>query len=96
MSSITESAGDSVLMTEFGNLVMAHRAAFRQERCFRRMVALTVAMVFCFGRHTITQMLLTLGLVDTDWSAMYRLFSRERFEVSVLNRCLFRDGTACG
>jgi hypothetical protein len=46
-------------------------------------------MVFCFGRHTITQMLLTLGLVDTDWSAMYRLFSRKRFEVSVLNRCLF-------
>ena len=91
MSSITESAGDSVLMAEFRNLVMAHRAAFGQERCFRRMVALTVAMVFCFGRHTITQMLLALGLVDTDWSAMYRLFSRERFEVSVLNRCLFRE-----
>jgi hypothetical protein len=78
-------------MGEFQKLVMAHRPAFRQERCFKRMVALTLAMVFCFGRRTITQMLMTLGLVDTDWSAMYRLFSRERFDVSVLNRCLFRE-----
>ena len=91
MRSITESASNSMLMAEFHQLMMAHRAAFRQERCFRRMVALTLAMVFCFGRHTITQLLLTLGLVDTDHSAMYRLLSRKRFDTMTLWRCLFRE-----
>lgn len=91
MSSITESTPNSMLMAEFHELIMAHRVAFRQERCFRRMVALTLAMVFCFGRHTITQLLLTLGLVDTDHSAMYRLLSRKRFDAMMLWRCLFRE-----
>jgi len=94
MSSITEGSSGSLLMKEFLELVMAHRPAFRQERCFRRMVTLTLAMVFCFGRHTVTQLLLTLGLVDTDWSAMYRLFSRARFDMLILARCLFRETVA--
>lgn len=91
MSSIAETSAKAVLMEEFQKLVMAHRSAFRQERCFWRMAALTLAMVFCFGRHTITQLLLTLGLVDTDHSAMYRLLSRERFDVLKLAHCLFRE-----
>lgn len=91
MASIAESKPETKLMDEFQKLIAAHRPAFRQERCFRRLVVLTMAMVFCFGRRTITQMLMTLGLVDTDWSAMYRLFSQERFDESVLNRCLFRE-----
>lgn len=94
MASIAESGAESKLMDEFQKLVEAHRPAFRQERCFRRMVALTLAMVFCFGRRTITQLLLTLGLTDTDWSAMYRLFSRARFDESKLAGCLFEETLA--
>jgi len=91
MASIAESKAETKLMDEFQKLLVAHRVAFGQERCFRRFVALTMAMVFCFGRRTITQMLLTLGLTDTDHSAMYRLFSRKRFKEEVLWRCLFAE-----
>jgi len=34
----------------------------------------------CLGRHTITGMLTTCGRQFEDWSADYRLFSRERFD----------------
>jgi len=71
--------------------MQAHRPAFGQERCFRRMTALAVAMVVCCGRRTVTQLLLTLGLTDTDWSAMYRLFSRARFDEAKLASCLFGE-----
>lgn len=91
MSSIPETTKDSALLEEFQKLVDAHRVAFRQERCYWRMVGLALAMVFCFGRHQVTQLLLTLGLTETDWSAMYRLFSHKRFDVMEMARCLLRE-----
>ena len=91
MTSIAEERADRRLLAEFQRLVMAHRSAFRQERCFWRMAGLALAMVFSFGRHTVTQLLVTLGLVETDWSAMYRLFSRPRFDEEELARCLLRE-----
>ena len=94
MASIAETTSKSTLMEELQKIMMAHRSAFRQERCFWRMVGLTLGMVFCFGRHTVTQLLLTLGLTDTDWSAMYRLFSRERFDELKVARCLLGETLA--
>lgn len=91
MESIAETTGRAKLMDELQKLVEAHRPAIRQERCFWRMAGLTLAMVFCFGRHQVTQLLLTLGLTDTDWSAMYRLFSRERYKEEEMARCLLRE-----
>ena len=49
MSSIAETTKDSALLEEFQKLVDAHRIAFRQERCYWRMVGLTLAMVFCLA-----------------------------------------------
>lgn len=60
-------------------LLEAHRPVFKQERVHRRAVALVLAEIFAFGRHTITQLLLALGVVAEDWSAWYRLFSCGRF-----------------
>ncbi|NLG99478.1 MAG: hypothetical protein GX491_19150 [Chloroflexi bacterium] len=42
-----------------------------------------------FGRHTVTQDLLTLGLREADWNGFYRLFSRARFDEEILAHCLF-------
>ncbi len=91
MTSIAETRKSAKLLEELQQLVEAHRPAFRQERCFWRIVGLTLAMVFCFGRHQVTQLLLALGLTDTDWSAMYRLFSRRRYDEAKLARCLLRE-----
>jgi hypothetical protein len=55
-------------------------SAFNQKRVFNRILALVMAELFAFGRHTITQLLLTLGLTEEDWSGWYRLFSYKRFD----------------
>jgi hypothetical protein len=91
MNSIAEVGGNKGLVENLEALVWAHRAAFRQERTYWRAVGLLLAEVFSFGRHTVTQLMLTLGLTDADWSASYRMFSRERFDVEVLARCLLRE-----
>ena len=79
------------LMHELQQLVQAHRSAFKQERPFWRAVGLVLGEVFNFGRHTVTQDLLTLGLNEGDWSGWYRLFSRERFDEEQLNNCLLEE-----
>lgn len=69
-----------VLLTELMILLNKCKGIYRQERVFNRALALVMAELFAFGRHTITQLLLTLGLVEEDWSGWYRLFSEKRFD----------------
>jgi hypothetical protein len=76
----TKDGQDSTLVGALLALVKAHRSAFRQERVYRRVVAMVLAELFVFARHTVTQSLWALGMTGGDWSAWYRLFSRPRFE----------------
>ena len=69
----------SPLLVKLFELLNAHRPAFSQERVFLRALGLFFSEIFAFGRHTITQALLALGLTDADWTAWYRLFSHGRF-----------------
>ena len=72
-------------------LFEAHRSVFRQERTYLRAMALLLAELFTFARHTVTQGLLALGLVNADWSAWYRLFSGKRFAEESLSACFFEQ-----
>jgi hypothetical protein len=72
-------------------VLTAHRSAFRQERSYRRCVALVLGSVFAFARHTLSQVLLTLGVTEQDWSAWYRLFSTPRVDVDALAAELVRQ-----
>ncbi|NOZ27653.1 MAG: transposase [Chloroflexi bacterium] len=76
------------LLQALFELLQAHRPVFRQERTFLRAIGLLIGEVFAFGRHTVTQGLLALGLTDADWSAWYRLFSRKRFDPDKASVCL--------
>ena len=82
------------LLPELFALLAAHCPAFRQERPSQRSVALLLGWVCAFGRHTLTQVLLALGLGETDWTAFYRLFSRRRVDYDVLSRCLLAETLA--
>src|SRR5512139_3054095 len=75
-------------------LLQAHRPAFRQARPYWRAIGLVMSELFIFGRHTLTQGLLALGITDGDWSAWYRLFSRRRFDEKVLGECLLGETLA--
>lgn len=72
-------------------LLAKHRVAFKQERVFTRMVGLVMAELFDLGRHTITQLLLALGLVNDDWSAWYRFFSQGRFEEEKMAKVMLQE-----
>ncbi len=54
--------------------------AFSQERTWQRGKILALSALVCLGRHTLTGMLTTAGRQFNDWSADYRLFSKDRFE----------------
>jgi hypothetical protein len=54
-------------------------------------VVLVLAEIFVFARHTVTQMLMALGLTEQDWSIWYRLFSQGRFNYEQASEVLFRE-----
>jgi hypothetical protein len=67
------------LINNMMELVAAHRGIFGQERVYERAVKLVLAEVMAIARHTVTQLLMALGMNGEDWSAWYRMFSRGRF-----------------
>lgn len=87
---IKHSTRPSLLQQLFA-LLGRHRRAFRQERSYWRAVGLVLGEVFNFGRHTVTQSLMALGLTDADWSGWYRLFSRERYREAQVARLFLRE-----
>lgn len=66
--------------------------ACRQRRVFVRMVVLLLAKLAVVGRQTVAQVVLVLaGGALLDWSAWYRLFSRQRIAVDVLTEVLLAE-----
>jgi hypothetical protein len=58
--------------------------AFAQDRTAHRARRLGLSQLACLGRHTVTGLLYTCGRQFTDWSADYRLFSRDRWDAREL------------
>lgn len=79
------------LVKEIVELLYAHRAAFKQQRVFERVIVLVIAELVVWARHTVTQLLWALGVQDEDWSGWYRLFSHGRFMEERVNRILLGE-----
>jgi hypothetical protein len=88
MSTITE---NSQLIKHLFALLQAHRPVFQQERVYQRSVALVLAEIMVLARHTVTQLLVVLGLTEQDWSGWYRVFSAGRFRYEAASEVLFRE-----
>ncbi len=58
--------------------------AFAQHRTGCRAQRLGLSQLVCLGRHTVTGLLYTAGRQFLDWSADYRLFSRDAWEAREL------------
>ena len=54
--------------------------AFAQHRTGCRAERLGMSQLVCLGRHTVTGLLYTGGRQLQDWSADYRLYSRDIWE----------------
>lgn len=72
-------------------LLSAYRPAVRQERTYLRMVYLSLASVLSLGRHTVSQLLVALGMGNSDWSAWHRLFNQTRVEMAMVYQILVRQ-----
>lgn len=88
MSTIPQNAE---LLKNLFSLLSGQQGIADQQRVVERVEMLVLAELFTFGRHTITQMLMSLGLTEQDWSAWYRLFSEERFNYEVASEGLFAE-----
>ena len=86
-----DTAVSSPLLTTLLRLLADYRPAVRQERTFVRLVHLSLASVLSLGRHTLSQLLVCLGVGDSDWSAWYRLFNRERLTIDELQHLLVKQ-----
>jgi hypothetical protein len=87
-------ASEATLLPILLLLLAAHRPAFRQERPYQRCLALTIGHLCAFSRHTITQVLVSLGLGGVDWSGFYRLFSVPRLDYDRLTGCFLTQTLA--
>ena len=58
--------------------------AFRQRRTWQRARRLSLSQLVCLGRHTLTGLLCACGRQFVDWSADYRLFSKDRWDAGQL------------
>jgi len=65
--------------------------AFGRERAWARAYRLAQGSLVCMGRHTVTGAVCATGRQFEDWSADYRLFSKERFDVNVIFGTIRRD-----
>jgi hypothetical protein len=50
-----------------------------------------MAELFSFGGHTITQLLLTLGLMNADWTGWYRIFSKGWYEEEQTGKVMLEE-----
>lgn len=91
MSEHTTTPPPSPLLAILFRLLADARPACGQDRVFHRFILLTLGLVITVGRHTVTQVLVSLGCGQTDWSAWYRLFSTPRVDVDRLPRLLLRQ-----
>ena len=79
------------LLKHLFELIAKHREIFKQERVYQRAKALILAEVFVFARHTITQLIMALGMTEQDWNAWYRIFSAKRFNYDRASEIVFRE-----
>jgi hypothetical protein len=90
----TPAALSSSLTRTLFALLAAYRPVVRQERVFVRLVVLSIGSLLAMGRHTLSQLLLALGVADRDWTSWYRLFNRSRIDLPRLQATLLAQVVA--
>lgn len=68
------------LIGEFEQIFRQAEGAFSQKKIFERARTIALSILVGLGRRTVTGIISTSGRQFHDWSADYRLFSRERFD----------------
>ena len=73
---------------KFWNFWQQCRPAFSQKRCWERAGRLALGILLNMGRHTVSRSISAIGDEQRDWSALYRLFERNRIDLSKVQKCI--------
>lgn len=77
------------LVKDMLQLIEASRGGFGQGRVYLRGVLMALAEVMSFGSHHVTDLLRSVGLVEEDWTAWYRMLQKpSRMDEAVLGAAL--------
>jgi hypothetical protein len=72
------------LLEGFDSLLAQASRVIASADTANRLRAHLLAQLECLGRHTVTGLLATNGQLHSDWTADYRLCSRQRFDAAEL------------
>jgi hypothetical protein len=77
------------LISELDRLLGKSSAAFSHSKIAEKVRELAYGNLTCLGRHTVSGMITSAGKQFMDWTSFYRLFSKQRIDISILNNvCL--------
>lgn len=88
---MTTVAQNQQLLKNLAELTGAFREEFKQERTYHQVTKLALAELFVLTRHTVTQLLMSLGETEGDWSRWYRVWSQRRFDYDRMSEVLFTE-----
>lgn len=78
------------LYATFSQILQEWNSVFPQKRSFDRALRLSICCLCSFGRRTLSRAIAFAGLDQVDWAADYRLFSRCKWEKSLLFRPILK------
>lgn len=78
------------LLQHWQQLVAPAATCCTQQRTWQRLQLLSCGLLSTLGRHTLSQVITTLGAGDDDWSSWYRLFNQERVTWGIAQQQLVR------
>jgi hypothetical protein len=81
-----------MLLEKLLKLLGRWKPAFAQQRTYERFVALLLWLFCALGRRTLTAAIGFAGLIQSDWSANYYLFSRAKWKMGALFEQVFKVG----
>lgn len=67
-------------------------SAYSSHKVFEKAKELAYGFLNCSGRSTITGLITGVGQQFHDWSAYYRIFTKERIDVKAIFKTIFLKG----
>lgn len=85
------SSSSPTILSALGPLLLELRAACRQKRTWQRVLVLWCGALLNLGRQRLSQVIVTVGHGDRDWTAWYRVFNLGRVNWPVAQAQLVRE-----
>ena len=84
-------ASTDQIVNRWAEIIAPARSSCHQERSWQRLLVSSCGLLTALGRHTLSQVIVTTGHGEEDWSAWYRLFNAARIDWEEAQRQLLKQ-----